>query len=817
MTYLRNTLRYKNVLKNYENAWIGHNYNKTNIEFKQLYFKIDKKIIHNEKKIGNVNNEIDKNIKNKKENTTIYAYLKNIFIVAFLFCGTYESINLAKNIKSRIEENPKLNSIIHVKISSTKIKFEQFICQLNDNVFKYIKQNVNLNIILNYISEFVFYLLKYTYLFIQVVIKNFTNFWTSALRVNALLGIKETKIGAIKKEKNEKEYIKDEQDININCDEKDEDLHKDNIYSDIEDVVHAFEKLENFKIHKNNINLKIDEPDKISLRDVEILQDKNNSCFDSNIKEDKSEWCIKSLNEKDKNVGSYENSTDGNKTASSIVKQNLSLQTYNPEESMIELEENVKLNEIENMKKEKYMEEGRNGIVNEELKIKDGKDDLHVIIKSNENIVDKGNAQLSKNATNQNAEQKEEEGNIISDESIVIPEKKTKTVELEKENETYNTNEIDEPINNKKEDIINNDKYIKRILEKELDNFKTDINSLSKEDLQNKIVDMFVNELVNERYKDILLEEEKEVLNKILTIKYNDIFLKKKKKIEKMLKKSMLKMLKEEEKLLKENYEKKKESFENNIIDKTKKEIDIEKNKMKNELKEIEESYLKKINTYAYDISVLKENITKDQIRQLKLQHINDIQHQLVYLQNCIIHDLSIDPILKDLKKHLEKDTYLEQTLKVLPNNFFTCTYKLTNNNREQIKRKFYYLYKLSVKKAFYEHSNNYLYKILSNLFSYFYINYETTSNMILTRALKNNSVLKDNLLNLSYALNSARQNKFIDSLQYIDGLTGRCRQEFESFNEYIKNVTLFKFYLRLAVSRLTLLSKLMRTYSEEN
>ncbi|CAD2109338.1 conserved Plasmodium protein, unknown function [Plasmodium vinckei] len=821
MTYLRNTLRYKNVLKNYENAWIGHNYNKTNIELKQLYFKIDKKIIHNEKKIGNINNVIDKNIKNKKENTTTYAYLKKIFFIAFLFYGTYESINLAKNIKRHIEEDPKLNSIIHVKISSTKIKFEQFICQLNDNVFKYIKQNANLNIILNYISEFVFYLLNYTYLFIQAVIKHFTKFWTSALRVNALLGIKETKIGAIKKEKNEKEYIKDEQDIDINCDEKKEDLHKDNIYSDIEDIVHAFEKLENFKIHKNNNNLKIDESDKISLRDVEILQDKNNSYFDSNIKEDETEWCIKSLDEKDKNVDSYENSTDGNKTASFIVKQNLSLQTDNQEESMIELEENVKLNEIENMKTKKYMEEEQNGIVNEGSKNKDDKDDLHVIIKSDENVVDKENAQLYKNTTNQNKEQKDEEGNIIanniSDESIIIPEKKTKTIELEKENETYNTDEVDEPINKKKEDIINNDKYIKRILEKELDNFKTDINSLSKEDLQNKIVGMFVNELINERYKDILLEEEKETLKKILTIKYNDIFLKKKKKIEKVLKKSMLKMLKEEEKLLKENYEKKKESFENNIIDKTKKEIDIEKNKMKNELKEIEESYLKKINTYAYDINILKENIAKDQIRQLKLQHINDIQHQLVYLQNCIIHDLPIDPILKDLKNHLEKDTFLEQTLKVLPDNFFTCTYKLTNNSREQIKRKFYYLYKLSVKEAFYEHSNNYLYKILSNLFSYFYINYEETSNMILTRVLKNNSVLKENLLNLSYALNSARQNKFIDSLQYIDGLTGGCRQPFESFNEDIKNVTLFKLYLRLAVSRLTLLSKLMRTYSEEN
>ncbi|ETB58131.1 hypothetical protein YYC_04204 [Plasmodium yoelii 17X] len=279
----------------------------------------------------------------------------------------------------------------------------------------------------------------------------------------------------------------------------------------------------------------------------------------------------------------------------------------------------------------------------------------------------------------------------------------------------------------------------------------------------------------------------------------------------------MLKILKEEEKILRENYEKKKESFENNIIDQTKKEIDIEKNKMKNELKEIEENYLKKINTYAYHINIIKENIENDQIRQKKLQYINDIQHQLVYLQNCIIHDLSIESILKDLKKNLKKDTFLEKTLKELPDNFFTCTYKITNNNQEQIKNKFYYLYKLSVKEAFYQHSNNYLYKILSNLFSYFYINYDTTSNIILNRTLKNNSILKENLLNLSYAFNNIKQNKFIDSLQYIEGLTGGCKQIFESFNEDIKNVILFKFYLRMAVSRLTLLSKLMRTYSEEN
>ncbi|CXI73612.1 conserved Plasmodium protein, unknown function [Plasmodium berghei] len=829
MTYLRSILRYKNVLKNYENAWIGDNYNNTNFKFKQLYFKIDKKIIHNKKKIDDTNNEIDKNIKNKKENTAFYAYLKKIFFVTFLFYGTYESINLVKNIKNYIEEDQQLNSIIHVKINSAKIKFERFTCQLNDNMFKYIKQNANLNIILNDISEFIFYLLYYIYLFIQVI-KNFTNFWNSTLRINKLLGINEAKIDTIKKEKSEKEYIKNEQDGNVNCDEKNEDLYKDNIYSDIEDIIHAFNKLKNFEIHENYNNLKIDKSDKINLRDVECLKDTNNFYFNTKIKEDEKEYYIINLHEQNKNVDNYGENTKETKTASPIMETNLSMQTVSPKKSIIKLKENAQLNEIENMKKEEYMEE-KNEIVNGRSNVKDSKDDFHVIIKSDEQIVAKEDAQLAKNMNNENKRHKKDEKKIyidkiektnimpknILDKSIVISEKKTKIVELEKENKTYNVGKIDGTINNKKGDIINNDQYIKNILEKELTNFKTHINSLSKKDLQNKIVDMYVNELVTERYKDILLEEEKEVLKKILTIKYNDIFLKKKKKVEKALKKSMLKILKEEEKLLKENYEKKKESFENNIIDQTKNEIDIEKNKMKNELKEIEENYLKKINTYAYDINIIKENIEKDKIRQMKLQYINDIQHKLVYLQNCIIHDLSIEVILKDLKEHLKKDTFLEKTLKALPDNFFTCTYKLNNNNREQIKNKFYYLYKLSVKEAFYEHSNNYLYKVLSNLFSYFYINYETTSNIILARALKNNLVLKENLLNLSYALNSIKKNKFIDSLQYIEGLTGGCKQTFESFNEDIKNVTLFKFYLRMAVSRLSLLSKLMRTYSEEN
>ncbi|ETB58132.1 hypothetical protein YYC_04205 [Plasmodium yoelii 17X] len=501
MTYLRNILRYKNVLKNYENTWIGQNYNKTNFKFKQLYFKIDKKIIHNDKKINDINNEIEKNIKKKKENTTsyTYAYLKRMIFVTFLFYGTYESINLVKNIKNYIEEDQKLNSIIHVAIKS----FTNF-------------------------TNFA----------------NFANFANSTLWINKLLGINEAKIDTVKKEKNEKECIKNEQDGNINCDEKNEDLHKDNIYNDIEDIIHAFKKLKNFENYENNNNLKIDESDQINLRDVECLQDKNNFYFNTKIKQDEKEYSIKNLYEKTKHLDNYEDNTEEPKTTSSIMETNLSTQTDNIEKNMIKLKECMKLNEIENIKKEEYMEEKQNDIVNEESNIKDSKDNFHVIIKSDENIVSKEDVQLGKNMNNENKRHKEDEKQIYidkiekinilpkntSDKSIVIPEKKTKTIELEKENKTYNVDEMDNTINNKKGDIINNDKYIKKILEKELTNFKADINSLSKTDLQNKIVDMYVNELVTERYKDILLEEEKEILKKILTVKYNDIFLKKKKK-----------------------------------------------------------------------------------------------------------------------------------------------------------------------------------------------------------------------------------------------------------------------------------------------
>ncbi|SBT33999.1 conserved Plasmodium protein, unknown function [Plasmodium ovale wallikeri] len=354
--------------------------------------------------------------------------------------------------------------------------------------------------------------------------------------------------------------------------------------------------------------------------------------------------------------------------------------------------------------------------------------------------------------------------------------------------------------------------YLKNILKEDVKNFETKINNLNQEELKKKILEMFIGELISEKYKDILMKEEKGMLKKILTIKYNSIFLKKKKKLQKELKKYMTKKLKKEEKLLKENYEKKKENFEIDIINKTKEEIDVEKKKIENTIKEIEEKYLKKMNVYATDINMIKDIFSKEQIKKMKLQNINDIQHQVVYLQNCIIHDLSIEPILNDLKKNLEKDMFLYKVLKILPENFFSRIFKPTNNNNEKMKKEFYTLYKVSVKEAFLQQNDNLFKNITSTIMSYLYIHHESTVNMLLLRTLKENSPLKGNLLNLSYALNSIQENKFIDALEHIDGLTGNCKHTFTSFNEQVKNAIFFKFYLRLTVSRLLLTSKILRT-----
>ncbi|SBS87600.1 conserved Plasmodium protein, unknown function [Plasmodium ovale curtisi] len=354
--------------------------------------------------------------------------------------------------------------------------------------------------------------------------------------------------------------------------------------------------------------------------------------------------------------------------------------------------------------------------------------------------------------------------------------------------------------------------YMKNILKEDVKNFETKINNLNQEQLKKKILEMFIGELISEKYMDILMKEEKGILKKILTIKYNSIFLKKKKKLQKELKKCMIKKLKKEKNLLKENYEKKKENFEIDIMNKTKEEIDVEKKKIENTIKEIEEKYLKKMNVYATDINMIKDIFSKEQIKKMKLQSINDIQHQVVYLQNCIIHDLSIEPILNDLKKNLEKDMFLFKVLKILPENFFSRTFKPTNNNNEKMKKEFYTLYKVSVKEAFLQQNDNFFKNITSTIMSYLYIHHESKVNMFLLRTLKENSPLKENLLNLSYALNSIQENKFIDALEHIDGLTGNCKHTFTSFNEKVKNAIFFKLYLRLTVSRLLLTSKILRT-----
>ncbi|CRG99629.1 conserved Plasmodium protein, unknown function [Plasmodium relictum] len=364
---------------------------------------------------------------------------------------------------------------------------------------------------------------------------------------------------------------------------------------------------------------------------------------------------------------------------------------------------------------------------------------------------------------------------------------------------------------NESTEKIFNDIHLNNSFEKNLKDFENTINNLNEKELKNKIIEMFINEIITKKYKDILLEEEKEILKKMLTVKYNNIFLKKKKKLQKDLKKNMIKKLKEEEKILKENYEKEKKSFESNLLNLKEKEMDIEKKKIENKLKLIEENYLNKMNIYACDINMMKDKFSEDQIKNINLENINDIQNQLVNLQNCLIHDLSIEPILPELKKYLEKDVFLDKVLKILPDDFFSHKFKPVNNN-EKIKNEFYDLYKESIKEAFLDENDNYLKKKFYQIISYLYINHESTLNFILVRTLKN-SVLKENLLNLSYALNSIEQNKLIDALKYINELKGNCKNTFFSFNENIKNTLLFRFYLRLTISRLMLTSKTLKTY----
>ncbi|CRG94135.1 conserved Plasmodium protein, unknown function [Plasmodium gallinaceum] len=368
---------------------------------------------------------------------------------------------------------------------------------------------------------------------------------------------------------------------------------------------------------------------------------------------------------------------------------------------------------------------------------------------------------------------------------------------------------------NESNENIFDEKHFNSFFEKNLKDFEDKINNLNEKELKNKMREMFINELITNKYKAILMEEEKEILKKMLTIKYNNVFLKKKKKLQRDLKKNMMRKLKEEERILKENYEKEKKNFEITLLHLKEKEIDKEKKKIENKLKLIEENYLSKMNFYACDINMMKDKFSKDQIKNINLENINEIQNQLVNLQNCLIHDLSIESVLPELKKNLEKDVFLHKMLKVLPDDFFSHKYKPVNNN-EKIKNEFYNLYKEGVKEAFINENDNYLKKKINEIISYLYLNHEYTLKYILVHSLKN-STLKENLLNLSYALHSIEQNKLIDALKYINELKGNCKKTFFSFNDRIKNTILFRFYLRLAVSRLMLTSKTLKTYQYKN
>ncbi|VWU52828.1 conserved protein, unknown function [Hepatocystis sp. ex Piliocolobus tephrosceles] len=348
------------------------------------------------------------------------------------------------------------------------------------------------------------------------------------------------------------------------------------------------------------------------------------------------------------------------------------------------------------------------------------------------------------------------------------------------------------------------DIYLKDIFENDINTFNAYINNLNENELKQKIIEMFTNGLLSDKYMNTLIEEKKRELINFLTVKYDDIYLKKKAKLKKM----MNKKLRKEEKALEHNYEKAKITYEHELMKKLKEEIYKEKKKLENNLEQIKEEYLQKINLHSCDMKYIKDKIIKEQIVNDKLKNVNATQQEVMLLQNLLIHDMSIESTLNNIKTDLEKDLYLKQILNILPYNFFSCTYKPTKQNDEKIKKEFYNIYKISVKEAFLDQNNYFLKNIFSSIMCYLFINYNSTVNTILTHIINKNELLKSNLLNLSYALNSIEQNKYIETLQYIDGLKGNCKQTFEHFNENVKNSIFLKFYLRLAVSRLMLKSK---------
>ncbi|CAI7719974.1 conserved Plasmodium protein, unknown function [Plasmodium vivax] len=335
---------------------------------------------------------------------------------------------------------------------------------------------------------------------------------------------------------------------------------------------------------------------------------------------------------------------------------------------------------------------------------------------------------------------------------------------------------------------------------------------LSKEELNDKLITMFLNELLTRKYKDILMEEEKEALKRGLTVKYNDTYLKEKKKMQKKLQKCMRRKLKEAEMLLKKSYESEKEIFACLMRNQKREEVKMERTKIEDELNRVRKNYLSKINSYARDVDAMRGSHFREKVKMEKLETINDIQNKLIHLQNCIIQDLAIESILTDVKRHFKKDPFLDSVFATLPDNFFSHTFKPTSNNIEKMKKEFYILYREGVKEAFIQHGENYfLKKIISRVASFFYLNCEPKMGILFHRSLTDDSSLKCNLVHLSYALSSVQQNQFVDALRYIDELTGSCKTTFSPFSEHVRNVVLFRYYLRLAVSRLMLAGKALR------
>lgn len=352
------------------------------------------------------------------------------------------------------------------------------------------------------------------------------------------------------------------------------------------------------------------------------------------------------------------------------------------------------------------------------------------------------------------------------------------------------------------------------LIKSKIIHFKNEIKNLSERELKEKVLEMFIEELVNQKYREIINNEEKESIKKELIDKCNELLLQKKRKLQKMMKKEMTAKLREEERIMKSVYEREKTAMKNNLIQAKKEEIAKKTKKIQDEMELLKENYLSKINLYVSDINMIKEKYEKDVTRMNQLEYVNKVLLHLVQLQNCLVQNLPTEQVINEIQKQFKKDSFLDTILKKLSCDFFSHMHKPVYENRI-LKKEFESLYKVSIKKAFLENSkDHYVKRLYNSIISHLYINYEKPIKYLLFRKAKESSVLKENLNNLSFASYYMNQDNFIDTLKCLDALKGDCKNTYFYFNERMKKSILFKIYLRLAISRFVLMCKMLKEES---